>query len=374
LRDFETHDFQSRWVVKIGSALLAPSGGGLNRSAIENWAMQIAALRRFGVEVLLVSSGSILEGMRRLGWSARPDALYQLQAAAAVGQIGLAQCYQSTFAKIGLDTAQVLITHDDVSDRRRYLNARSTLRELLRLGVVPIINENDTVSTDEIMVGDNDTLAGLICNLVEAQRFVILTDQEGLFSADPRIDPSAELVQQAKAGDPRLEELAAGGSWLGKGGMRTKLTAASLAARSGTTTIIASGFTENILIRLNEGEGLGTCLVPNQRPIVARKQWLAGQVQVKGRVSIDDGAVTVLRRSGRSLLPVGVKSVEGQFSRGELVVCESLSGKEVARGLVNYSSNETKLIMGQPSARIVQLLGYVDAAELIHRDNLVLMD
>ena len=374
MRDFETHDFQSRWVVKIGSALLAPSGSGLNRNAIENWAMQIAALRDRGVEVLLVTSGSIMEGMRRLGWSSRPDALYQLQAAAAVGQIGLAQCYESTFAKIGLNTAQVLITHDDVSDRRRYLNARSTLRELLRLGVVPIINENDTVSTDEIMVGDNDTLAGLVCNLVEAQRFVILTDQEGLFSADPRIDPSAELVQQATAGDLRLEELAGHGSWLGKGGMRTKLTAASLVARSGATTIIASGSTENILIRLNEGEGLGTCLVPNQRPIVARKQWLAGQVQVKGSVSIDDGAVTVLRRSGRSLLPVGVKSVEGQFSRGELVVCESLSGKEVARGLVNYSSDETKLIMGHPSARIVHLLGYVDAAELIHRDNLVLMD
>ena len=370
--DSSTSPAKSRWVIKIGSALLTRSGQGLDRAAIGGWVDQMASLSREGVELVLVSSGSVAVGMNRLGWTSRPEALYKLQAAAAVGQMGLAQVYESDFYRHGLHTAQILLTHDDFSNRTRYLNARSTLRQLLALNVIPVVNENDTISTEAIMLGDNDTLAGLVCNLIEAERFVILTDQAGLFDTDPRESPQAKLIRHAQAGDRRLQAMAGEGGEMGRGGMRTKLRAAALAARSGTTTTIAGGQESNVLIRLWQGESVGTAITPGQAPIGARKQWLAGQVKVQGKLQLDDGAVNVLRKSGRSLLAVGVKAVEGEFARGELVACVDAQMREIARGLVNYPAAETRQIMGQPSGRIIELLGYVDEPELIHRDNLVL--
>jgi glutamate 5-kinase len=362
-----------RWVVKIGSALLTNNGQGLDREAIGQWVRQMVALRERGVELVLVSSGSIAEGMSRLGWKLRPRAVYELQAAAAVGQMGLIQVYESCFQKHGMHTAQVLLTHEDLSARDRYLNARSTLRTLLRLGVVPVVNENDTVATEEIRLGDNDTLAGMVANLVEARLLVILTDQGGLYDADPRLHPNSTLVSEGIAGDPALDTLAGGSGALGRGGMRTKLNAAALAARSGTATVIAPGRGPEALVRIAEGDPIGTLLRPSQPPMVARKRWLAGQLKVRGRLVLDAGAVRVLTGSGRSLLAVGVTQVEGDFDRGELVACLSPGGREVARGLVNYSAEETRRIMGQPSERIEALLGYVDEPELIHRDNLVVL-
>ncbi len=363
-----------RWVIKIGSALLTNDGRGLDGETIGNWVEQIAALRKSGVEVMLVSSGAVAAGMTRLGWRERPHALHELQAAAAVGQMGLIQVYESYFQRYGLHTAQVLLTHDDLSHRRRYLNARSTLRTLLRLGVVPIVNENDTVAIEEIRFGDNDTLAALVANLVEAELLLILTDQAGLYERDPRLDPRAAMVSERAASDPGLAAMAGeGGSGLGRGGMSTKVRAARLAARSGTATLIVGGRTERLLERVRQGEELGTLLMPDQEPVAARKRWLAGQLQVQGRLELDDGAVRVLRDSGRSLLAVGVRGVSGAFSRGELVSCVDAQGVEVARGLVNYSADEARRIMGQPSARIEALLGYIDEPELIHRDNLVVL-
>ena len=362
-----------RWVVKVGSALLTNDGRGLESDVIGDWVAQMVALRERGVGVVLVSSGSVAEGMSRLGLVRRPEALYELQAVAAVGQMGLVQAYESCFQRHATHTAQVLLTHEDFSDRGRYLNARSTLRRLLRYGVVPVINENDAVATPEIRLGDNDTLAGLVANLVEAELLVILTDRPGLFDRDPRIDPAARLVEHGRAGDPALEAIAGAGGALGRGGMRTKLRAAALAARSGTPTRIASGRAPGVLGRILEGEPVGTLLEPGQAPLGARKQWLAGQLGVRGRLRIDAGAARVLVDSGRSLLAVGVREVEGEFSRGEVVACFDPSGAEVARGLVNYDAGETRRIMGQRSERIAELLGYVDEPELIHRDNLVLM-
>jgi len=364
---------RTMWVVKIGSSLLTADGLGVDRAAIRGWVEEIVALRARGLDVVLVSSGSVAEGMSRLGWRRRPVALYELQAAAAVGQMGLVQVYESCFQEHGLQTAQILLTHDDVSDRRRYLNARSTLRTLLGLGVVPVVNENDTVANDEIRFGDNDSLAGLVANLVEAGLLVVLTDQAGFYTRDPRVDPAAELVREARAGDPTLDAMAGEGGTYGRGGMRTKLEAARLAARSGTTTVIASGRDPSVLARLHAGEPVGTRLSPGQAPLAARKRWLAGQLKVRGRLTLDDGAVRVLCQSGRSLLPVGVRDVEGRFQRGELVACVDPAGCEVARGLVNYSADETRKIMGQPSERIVDLIGYVAEPELIHRDNLALL-
>lgn len=362
-----------RWVVKVGSALLTNEGRGLDYEAIGRWVEQIADLRRNGVEVVLVSSGAVAEGMKRLGWKKRPNALYELQAAAAVGQMGLVQAYESRFKQFGLHTAQVLLTHDDLADRQRYLNARSTLRALLRLGVVPVVNENDTVAVEEIRFGDNDTLAALVSNLVEADLLVILTDQAGMFDRDPRQDPNAQLIREARAGDPALERMAGGGGGaLGRGGMLTKVRAAARAARSGTATIIAWGREPRVLARIAEGEEIGTLLVSPRGPVAARKQWLASQLQLRGRLVLDVGAVRVLREAGRSLLPVGVMAVEGEFDRGEVVACVDPDGKEVARGLVNYSAEEARRIMRQPSDRIEELLGYVDEPELVHRDNLVL--
>ncbi len=363
-----------RWVIKIGSALLTNNGRGLDREAIGEWVRQMVALRAAGIELVLVSSGAVAEGMTRLGWTSRPTLIHRLQAAAAVGQMGLVQAYESQFQKFGLHTAQVLVDHDDLSSRERYLNARSTLKTLVGLNVVPVVNENDTVVTDEIRFGDNDTLAALVANLIEADLLVILTDQKGIFRENPSINPQAELIAEASAVDTALDQVAgASSSGLGRGGMITKLRAARLAARSGANTIVVGGRESEVLTRVAAGEQLGTLLTSGQEPIAARKQWLAGRLQVRGTLVLDNGAVNVLREQGKSLLPVGVRAVEGSFPRGEMVRCVDENGNEVARGLVNYSAADARKIMGQSSARIVEILGYKDDDELIHRDNLVLL-
>jgi len=362
-----------RWVVKIGSALLTADGSGLDQEAIADWVKQIANLRAQGLEIVLVSSGAVAEGMKRLGWIKRPHTLFEQQAAAAVGQMGLVQAYESCFQQHDIHTAQVLLTHEDLSDRQRYLNARSTLRSLLDLGVVPVVNENDTVVTDEIRFGDNDTLAALVANLIEADALIILTDQQGLFDKDPRTNSDAKLVHEASADNEALEQMVGGSGDLGQGGMLTKLRAARLASRSGTATVITHGRTPEVLTQVRAGDEVGTYLQPGQVPLVARKQWLAGHLQLQGKLTLDDGAVKVLRDAGRSLLPVGVVAVEGNFKRGEAVACVDDQGQEIARGLVNYSSEETFKIMGRSSDELESVLGYVDEPELIHRDNLVLV-
>ncbi|ADE11244.1 glutamate 5-kinase [Sideroxydans lithotrophicus] len=363
-----------RIVVKVGSSLVTNQGSGLDMEALGNWARQIATLRAQGSEVVLVSSGAIAEGMQRLGWKKRPSAVHELQAAAAVGQMGLVQAYESCFRQHKLHAAQVLLTHADLTDRERYLNARSTLRTLLILGVIPIINENDTVVTDEIKFGDNDTLGALVANLIEADALVILTDQTGLFTADPRKDASATLVSEARAGDAKLEEMAGGaGSHIGRGGMLTKILAAKRAARSGAHTVIASGHERDVLPRLLQGESIGTLLTASSLSLDARKQWLADHLQVSGKVTLDAGAVRVLRSEGKSLLPIGVTQVSGEFQRGAVVAILDETGKDIARGLVNYSADEARRIRGKASGEIENTLGYVDEPELIHRDNLVLL-
>ncbi|HLX23250.1 MAG TPA: glutamate 5-kinase [Usitatibacter sp.] len=362
-----------RVVVKIGSSLLTNAGSGLDRDAIADWVRQIAQLRRQGIEVLVVSSGAIAEGMKRLGWSKRPHAVNELQAAAAVGQMGLVQMWESCFAEQGMHTAQVLLTHEDLGDRRRYLNARTTLRSLVALGVVPIINENDTVVVDEIRFGDNDTLGALVTNLIEADALVILTDQKGLFTADPRKAPDAKLVDRATAGDPALESMAGGaGSHLGSGGMLTKVLAAKRAARSGAHTAIAWGREPDALSRLFSGQSVGTLLVAETARVAAKKQWLADHLKPSGRVVLDAGAVNALA-AGKSLLAIGATGVEGTFERGEVVSVCGPDGREIARGLVNYGAAETTRILRKPSAEIEAILGYVAEPELIHRDNLVIL-
>jgi len=361
-------------VVKVGSSLVTNNGNGLDQVAIAEWAAQIAALVQQGKQVILVSSGAVAEGMQRLGWKKRPVAVNELQAAAAVGQMGLVQMYERCFSQHQLHTAQVLLTHDDLADRKRYLNARTTLRTLLDLKVIPIINENDTVVTDEIKFGDNDTLGSLVANLIEADTLVILTDQQGLYSADPRKDPNAQFVQHATAGDLALEQMAGGaGSSVGTGGMLTKILAAKRAARSGAHTVIASGREHNVLVRLSAGEVVGTHLEATQMKIAARKQWLADHLRTTGKLVLDAGAVRVLVTEGKSLLPIGVTAVEGYFERGDVVACVDADGHEIARGLVNYSASETARVMRKPSQQIESILGYVDESELIHRDNLVLL-
>ena len=363
-----------RIVVKVGSSLVTNRGEGLDLAAMQNWARQIATLRVAGKEIVLVSSGAIAEGMQRLGWKKRPHAMHELQAAAAVGQMGLVEAYEGCFRSHAIRTAQVLLTHADLADRSRYLNARSTLRTLLDLGVVAVINENDTVVTDEIRFGDNDTLASLVTNLIEADALVILTDTGGLYSADPRRDAAATLIGEARAGDPHLEQIAGGtGSAIGRGGMLTKVLAAKRAARSGAHTVIASGAEPGVLVRLVAGEAIGTLLRADTAPLAARKQWLADHVQVSGRLLLDAGAVRALAAGGKSLLPIGVKKVDGDFERGAVVACVGDDGRELARGLVNYSAMESRRILGRPSSDIEALLGYVDERELIHRDNLVLL-
>jgi glutamate 5-kinase len=361
-------------VVKVGSSLVTNEGRGLDATAIARWAAQVAQLRALGKRCVLVSSGAIAEGLQRLGWARRPQAMHKLQAAAAVGQMGLVQCYETCFREHGLATAQVLLTHADLADRQRYLNARSTLRTLLDLGVIPVINENDTVVTDEIKFGDNDTLGALVANLVEADALIILTDQAGLYDADPRKVATATLIREGEAGDPGLESVAGGsGSQLSKGGMLTKVLAAKRAARSGAHTVIASGRESEVLVRIARGERVGTLLRSRTMPLAARKQWLADHLNVGGRLTLDAGAVQALSRGGRSLLPIGVVEVSGEFERGAVVACEDPQGREVARGLVNYSAAETRLVMRKPSSDIETILGYVDEPELIHRDNLVLL-
>ena len=362
-------------VVKVGSTLVTNEGQGLDTIAIAHWADQIARLKVMGKQVVLVSSGAIAEGLQRLGWKTRPHALHELQAAAAVGQMGLVQVYETCFRKHDLHTAQILLTHEDLADRKRYLNARSTLRTLLALNVIPIINENDTVVTDEIKFGDNDTLAALVTNLIEADALVIMTDQKGLYSADPRQDPTAQLIQEAKAGDPGLEKIAGGaGSALGRGGMLTKVLAAKRAARSGAHTVIAWGREPDVLVRLAQGELIGTQLIADEtNKVAARKKWLADHLQVRGKLVLDSGAVKALQADGKSLLPIGVLDVSGEFERGEVVTCVDANGKEIARGLVNYNAQETRKILRKPSAEIEALLGYVDEPELVHRDSLVLL-
>jgi glutamate 5-kinase len=363
-----------RFVVKVGSSLVTNRGQGLDASAITRWAAQIAELRTSGHQVMMVSSGAIAEGMQRLGWTRRPRTMHELQAAAAVGQMGLAQVYESCFREHGLRTAQVLLTHADLADRQRYLNARSTLLTLLSLDIVPVINENDTVVTDEIRFGDNDTLGALVTNLVEADVFVILTDQQGLYTGDPRHDAGATLVRKANAGDPRLEEMAGGaGSEIARGGMLTKVLAAKRAARSGAQTVIASGREPDVLRRVAAGEEMGTLIQAQTTPLAARKQWLADHVQVGGRLRLDAGAARALLARGKSLLPVGVKAIDGEFERGAVVACLDPDGKEIARGLVNYGAQESRRIAGRASSEIEAILGYVDEPELIHVDNLVLL-
>ena len=362
-----------RLVVKVGSALVTDNGAGLDQAAIAEWARQIALLRGDGRQVALVSSGAIAAGMQRLGWTARPHAMHELQAAAAVGQMGLAQAYESCFSQHGLKTAQVLLTHEDLADRKRYLNARSTLITLLELGVIPIINENDTVVTDEIKFGDNDTLAALVANLIDADTLVILTDQLGLYGADPRRDPAAKLINEGRADDPAYEAMAGGvGSSIGKGGMLTKVRAARRAARSGANTLIASGREADALLRMARGDQIGTLLYATASPLAARKQWLADHLQLAGSLLLDDGAIRALH-AGKSLLPVGVARIEGEFERGAAVACRTMSGKEIARGLINYSSLEARRIAGHATHEIEAILGYLDEEVLIHRDNMVLL-
>lgn len=363
-----------RLVVKIGSALLTNDGRGLDVPALGLWVDQMAALVKQGVELVVVSSGSVAEGMSRLGWKKRPEQLHELQAAAAVGQMGLVQTWEAEFKRHGIHTAQILLTHDDLSDRKRYLNGRSTLRALLDFGVVPIVNENDTVVTDEIRFGDNDTLGALVTNVVEADGLIILTDQLGLFDKDPRKNPDASLVTERLASDRELDAMAGGSAGvLGRGGMQTKLRAARLAARSGAFTVIVGGRIEGVLTRLHQGDVLGTLLLPEQGRIAARKQWLASHLQTRGKLTLDDGAVKVLRQGGRSLLPVGVKSVAGQFRRGEMVSCVDQKGIEVARGLVNYDAGEAGAIAGRSSNSIAEILGYISDEEMIHRDNMIIV-
>ena len=361
-----------RLVVKVGSSLVTNEGKGIDVQAVAHWARQIAALHAQGKQMVLVSSGAIAEGMARLGWPRRPNAMHELQAAAAVGQMGLIQAYEVAFAQHGIRTAQILLTHEDLADRRRYLNARSTLYTLLGLGVVPIVNENDTVVTDEIRLGDNDTLGALVTNLIEAEALIILTDQSGLYSADPRKDPTAKFISIGRSGDPALEAMAGGsGSSLGTGGMLTKVLAAKRAANSGGHTVIASGRESDVLLRLSQGEQIGTELRALLPVRSARQRWLANHLRLRGRLTLDSGAVQAVTRDHKSLLAIGVSAVEGEFERGDVVACVDQHGVECGRGLINYSSTDTRRIMRQPSSRIADILGSMSDPELMHRDNMV---
>lgn len=363
-----------RWVVKVGSSLVTNNGRGLDLKAIEDWAGQLVAMQKQGIQVVLVSSGAVAEGVARLELKSRPKQVQLQQAAAAVGQMGLIQAYESCFMRHGVHAAQILLSHDDLSDRTRYLNARGTLTTLLTMGVVPVVNENDTVATAELCFGDNDTLAALVANLINADVMLILTDQDGLFDADPRSNAAAKLVSSASAVDGSLSSMAGKGSSLGRGGMTTKISAARLASRSGTNTLIANGRERQVLSRLLAGEDIGTLLYTDSEPVTAKKQWLASQRTLRGSLKLDAGAVKVLKESGRSLLAVGVVAATGKFARGDVVACLDESGLEVARGLVNYSSGEIEQIKGRSSESIEKVLGYAGEAEIIHRDNLILND
>lgn len=363
-----------RLVIKVGSALLTNDGAGIDRQAIDGWVEQIATLLNQGKEVVIVSSGAVAEGLVRLGLDSRPQSIHMLQSAAAVGQMGLIQTYESSFRRFDRQTAQILLDHDDMANRERYLNARGVIQTLMQLKVVPVVNENDTVVTDEIRFGDNDRLAALVANLVDADALIILTDKDGMYDANPDLDKNASLVGEASAADSSLDAKAGSSNGaLGRGGMQTKLQAARLAARSGCDTVIAGGRNENILLSICSGETMGTLLTSDQTPLAARKQWLAGQLQVKGSLVLDNGATKVLKQQGRSLLAVGVTEVKGSFTRGELVSCVDSTGREIARGLANYSFDETQLIKGKNTDDIAKILGYCEDDELIHRDNMVII-
>ncbi len=363
-----------RCIVKIGSALLTRNGKGLNHKAIQDWAQQLAQIKANGLDVVLVSSGSVAEGMSRMGWTTRPKTLYELQAAAAIGQAGLIQAYQQSFEAFTLQTAQILLTHDDLANRRRYLNARSALQTLLKLNTIPIVNENDTVALEEIKLGDNDTLAAMVANLIDADLLIILTDQAGLFDQDPRYSSDAQLISIDSALNPDLLEFAgSAGTPVGTGGMQTKVLAAQTAARSGCATVIASGTIDNVLIRILDGENLGSLLTADCEPLTARKQWISHQKYIPGTLTIDAGAQAAVQKNGRSLLPVGVTQVSGSFTRGDIVNCINTNGQLIARGVINYSSQECAKIRGLTSDKIMQVLGYIDETELIHRDNLVIL-
>ncbi|MEQ8290341.1 MAG: glutamate 5-kinase [Gammaproteobacteria bacterium] len=360
-----------RWVVKIGSALITDKGCGLKHERLNTWIAQVAELGKRGIEVVIVSSGAVAEGITRLGWKQRPTQVHQLQAAAAVGQMGLIQAYEVGFQKYGKHTAQILLTHEDVANRERYLNARTSINTLIGLGVIPVINENDSVATEEIRFGDNDTLAGMVANLIEADVLVLLTDQDGLYTADPNRDKNAELISEASVNDTKLDDYAGEGGALGRGGMRTKIKAARIAARSGSQTVIAPGNEQNVMLRIADAEAIGTLLTGTEETVNARRLWLAGQGKMNGSVSIDDGAVRALKENNKSLLPVGIKSVNGEFNRGEVIACLDMNGKEIARGLTNYNSSQARTIMGKSSQDIQALLGNLDEDEFIHRDNLL---
>ncbi len=361
------------WVIKIGSAILTNDGKGLNTQAIQNWVNQIAQLRAAGQQVLLVSSGSIAEGMTRLGWHSRPNQVDMLQAAAAVGQMGLVHAYQSAFNQHHTQTAQILLTAADLSNRERYLNARSALRQMLKLGVVPIINENDTVTTDEIRLGDNDTLSALVANLIEADLLILLTDQQGLFAADPRKDPNAQQIKSAYAEDSNLLKLAGTGGVLGRGGMITKVKAGQLAARSGAHTLIAGGLQKDILLRIKQGEQVGSLLLAKAKPLAARKQWIAGQLSAKGKLILDKGAVIAITQQGKSLLPIGIIEINGLFKRGEVVDCLDTNGKLIAKGLVNYNHQQAQNMCQQSTQSLKAQHLILEAEEMIHRDHLVII-
>jgi glutamate 5-kinase len=366
---------KKRIVVKIGSSLLTDNGTRLNLDLIDTLARQISSIREADASVSIVSSGAVAFGMSRLGWATRPKSIHDLQAAAAIGQIGLARAYQDSFEKLGLQAAQILLTHDDLAHRARYLNARSTLRTLLELGVIPIINENDSVATEEIKFGDNDTLASLVANLTEANLMILLTDQDGLYTADPRKNKNAQLVQEITAADPNLDKMASdAGSQFGRGGMQTKVFAARKATRSGATTVIANGMTPDILTKITSGISIGTRLLPTKPNLTSRKQWLGSHLQSKGTLTLDEGAVRAIINENKSLLPIGVRQTKGDYSRGDVVVCVDANGKRIALGLVNYSAGETAKIIGNPSQKIEELIGYVNDYELIHRDNLAIDD
>ena len=364
-----------RLVIKVGSALLTNDGAGIDRRAIDGWVEQIAELLDCNKQVVVVSSGAVAEGLVRLGLESRPQNIHMLQSAAAVGQMGLIQTYESSFGRFNRQTAQILLDHDDMANRERYLNARGVIQTLMKLNVVPVVNENDTVVTDEIRFGDNDRLAALVANLVDADALIILTDKDGMYDANPDLDKNASLIPEADASDSSLDAKAgSSNSALGRGGMQTKLEAARLAARSGCDTVIAGGRNDDILLKISRGDKVGTLLSADQTPIAARKQWLVGQLQVKGSLFLDDGASKVLKQQGRSLLAVGVTDIKGSFTRGELVSCMDSNGEEIARGLINYNSDETQLIKGKSTDKIAQILGYCEDDELIHRDNMVVVN
>ena len=362
-----------RWVIKIGSALITDNGCGLKHDVLDSWVGQISTLTERGIDIVIVSSGAVAEGLTRLGWQDRPKIVSKLQAAAAVGQMGLIQAYEFCFKKYSKHTAQVLLTHDDIADRTRYLNARTSLNTLLQLGVIPIVNENDTVATDEIRFGDNDTLAGLVANLIDAELLILLTDQKGLYTSDPRKNESAKFIEKAEASDPALINYAGKSNAQGRGGMQTKIKAALIAAKSNTDTVIASGNEELTLLKIADGNFVGTLLTTSKKTLSARKQWLANQSYVKGTITVDSGAVSALVKSGKSLLPIGVKSITGEFKRGEIVSCMDGKGKEIARGLSNYNSTQARLIIGKSSKDIQKLLDCAEEDEIIHRDNMILI-